>query len=214
LELKYEDYCYDSRFRVFRQKDLIVTVNYDTNYVKKYENPNYKNFSEALDNKRSLFVARYTNGRKVLDFGCGVGDFVKCSRNLGLDCYGWDIANYPLEFKVSEREVFGWEWDVVTFFDSLEHVPDPVSLMRELKTRYIVISLPECHFPEDPDWFMNWKHRKPGEHLWHFDRRGLDEFMKYVGFRRIVHSNYEDKIRTPYDEYLSNILSGVYEKCL
>lgn len=96
------------------------------------------------------------------------------------------------------------------FFDVLEHLEN-IEIVKDLKCKYIFISLPWCHFLS-VDWFMNWKHRRFDEHLWHFNDRSLDKFMNRMGFTRITNtSNIEDLIRKTSSEY-PNILTCVYKK--
>ena len=92
---------------------------------------------------------------------------------------------------------------------SLEHFED-ISFVKDLPCSYVCISLPWCHYFSD-EWFENWKHRRPDEHLWHFNRNSLNEFMQECGFESIATSNIEDIIRKNNEQY-SNILTGIFEK--
>ena len=58
---------------------------------------------------------------------------------------------------------------------------------------------------------MNWKHRKPNEHLFHFDENSLKNFMNSCGYKLIEISNIEDEVRTRYDKDLPNILTGIFK---
>ena len=101
------------------------------------------------------------------------------------------------------------KYDVVCFFDSLEHF-DNIYIIKELKTDYIFISVPWCH-NFSPDWFKSWYHRKPNEHLWHFNKESLLNFMSELGYNCIHTSNIEDTIRKNNKEY-SNILTAIFKK--
>lgn len=57
---------------------------------------------------------------------------------------------------------------------------------------------------------MRWKHRRPGEHLWHWSRDGLDFFMGRLGYRPLMHSNFEDEFRPYPEQSKPNILTAVY----
>ena len=61
------------------------------------------------------------------------------------------------------------------------------------------------------EWFKNWKHRKPNEHLFHFNKTSLVNFMSEVGYTLINMSNIEDTIRKNNLNY-SNIITGVFKK--
>ena len=65
--------------------------------------------------------------------------------------------------------MFNQFYDIITFYDSLEHFEE-IEFVKKLKCNYICISVPNCHYKND-EWFRNWKHRKPNEHLWHFNSK-------------------------------------------
>jgi hypothetical protein len=74
-----------------------------------------------------------------------------------------------------------------------------------------MISLPWCHHPDQDEWFLNWKHRKPNEHLHHFNQRSLCAFMYDQGWSCVNHSNLEDGIRQHEHDW-ENILTAVFKK--
>lgn len=145
----------------------------------------------------------------ILDVGYGNGAFLNLAKN-STTCYGHDISQYPIPEGVSFVEnILENYYEVISFFDVLEHFSNPYFL-GDLNCKYIVCSLPHCHYFSD-DWFKNWKHRKPNEHLWHFNETSLEQFFKVQGYNKINTSNFEDIVRKPEKGY-SNILSGVFQK--
>lgn len=146
----------------------------------------------------------------ILDIGYGNGDFIKAASNIVPNCFGHDVTNYPLPEGIKFiDDITNFKVDVITFYDVLEHYEDIYDITK-LNAEYIVVSLPNCHYFSD-DWFENWKHRKPDEHLWHFDKDALVLFMDEVGYEVISVNNFEDTIRKPIDEN-TNILTGVFKK--
>ena len=71
------------------------------------------------------------------------------------------------------------------------------------------ISVPHCHNTND-EWFEKWKHRRPDEHLWHFDQESLVKFMRRMGFVLCSSSNLEDTIRKNNDQTETNILTCIF----
>lgn len=125
-------------------------------------------------------------------------------------CYGHDISEYPIPEGVSfVNNILENYYEVISFFDVIEHFSNPYFL-KDLNCKYIVCSLPHCHYFSD-EWFENWKHRKPNEHLWHFNEESLVKFFDVQGYSKINTSNFEDVVRKSKEEY-SNILSGVFLK--
>lgn len=147
----------------------------------------------------------------ILDVGYGNGDFLKTAQRMIKNCYGNDIEPaFPLPNNISYvKNIYDAHYDVVCFFDSLEHF-DNIYEIKELKTDYIYISVPWCHYVDDK-WFETWKHRRENEHLWHFNLSSLTNFMRSIGFEYITHSNVEDTIRKS-DNNLPNILTALFKK--
>ena len=145
----------------------------------------------------------------ILDVGYGNGAFLNLAKN-STTCYGHDISQYPIPEGVSFVEnILENYYEVISFFDVLEHFSNPYFL-KDLNCKYIVCSLPHCHNFSD-EWFENWKHRKPNEHLWHFNEESLIKFFDVQGYSKINTSDFEDVVRKSKETY-SNILSGVFLK--
>ena len=145
----------------------------------------------------------------ILDVGYGNGAFLNLAKN-STTCYGHDISQYPIPEGVSFVEnILENYYEVISFFDVIEHFSNPYFL-KDLNCKYIVCSLPHCHNFSD-EWFENWKHRKPNEHLWHFNEESLIKFFDVQGYSKINTSDFEDVVRKSKETY-SNILSGVFLK--
>lgn len=148
----------------------------------------------------------------LMDVGYGNGDFQEACKGCIPVLYGNDIPPaYPLpEGVLSVEDITKQEVEVITFFDSLEHFQD-IEFVKDLKCKYVVISLPWCYGGDNDTWFENWKHRKPDEHLYHFTEKSLTAFMKRQGYSLINFCNLEDKVRV--DKTLSpNILTATFYK--
>jgi len=197
-------------FGVIHQIDRKPYV-YDTSYIDK----GYGTLRQLTDEMAYLRLG-YIRGaigipiNSILDVGYGTGDFLKvCKRTIPNSC-GHDLFKDLLpEGCTFIDSITDTYFDVITFFDSLEHYPD-IDFVRNLQCRYVVISLPWCHNIND-EWFENWKHRKPDEHLHHFNRASLQAFMNDKGFDMVTYNNVEDTIRTSTSKY-PNILTAVFKK--
>lgn len=145
----------------------------------------------------------------ILDVGYGNGSFLKTCSNIISKCFGHDVSNVKVDQVEIVDNIFDRHYEVITFFDSLEHFED-IYILDKLNCDYICISVPWCHnFNEE--WFMNWKHRRPNEHLWHFDDISLKTFVEKQGFVQLNSTNVEDVIRKNNRTY-PNILTSVFKK--
>jgi len=150
----------------------------------------------------------------LTDFGYGNGAFLNhCDKN-GKITYGYDISNYPTPLGTLKiNNVNDYQVDVMTFYDSLEHLPqnELTEFLKNLKTKYICISVPWYHEDQGADWFLKWKHRRENEHLHHFDSHGLINLLILSGYKVLYLGNDEDQVRTPVDD-LPNILTVIARK--
>lgn len=185
----------------------ISKMKYDHTYVNAYNN--FKLQTEYMSWLRYGYMVAsigYTP-KSVLDVGYGNGEFLKvCSKTIE-KCMGNDVSEYPLPDKCEFVEIYE-KTEVITFFDSLEHFED-ISFVKNLNSKFLIISVPWCHHPDDDEWFSSWKHRKPGEHLWHFNHVSLVKFMKSNDYSLINYCNIEDAIRKSVTS-LENILTASF----
>lgn len=146
-------------------------------------------------------IVRHGGEGRLLDIGCANGDFLVQARQRGWDVLGVDpsaaraeaiAAGVPLvgttvrDAAVPERTL-----DVITFWDVLEHVPDPVGDLRSARRLLKAGGLVAATVPDAGNvvaklsgrrWFG---FRTTGEHLQFFSRQSLKQAMEQAGFRVI-----------------------------
>lgn len=194
---------------VIKQLNINNQVDYNIDYVTN----SYDNYGEKV-NYISFLRLGYLLGvineipNSILDVGYGNGAFLKACKNIIKNCYGNDVSDYNLPMDINfVSDIFSQHYDVITFFDSLEHFHD-INFVKDLKCNYVLISVPCCHYYSD-EWFENWKHRRPDEHIFHFNENSLNEFMVECGFQKMSNSFVEDTIRKGEEK---NILTGIFKK--
>lgn len=189
---------------------------YDEKYVAGYD---------ALDCQK-MSMLRYWKivekiGRpitSILDVGYGNAAFLKYAGSQGVQIFGYDVHNHnglsESQRVPSVKEGF---YDVITYFDALEHVEDIGKEIKELADHhYLVISVP-CLRPDEnasdwDRWFESWHHRKENEHLWHFTPLMLDIFIRMNGYSLIYMGNPEDEIRQTRERGRWNIMTAIFRK--
>lgn len=198
---------------LIKQKSILNKIRtYDYDYV----NSSYNQYGEKGSQMAGLRLGYLVSKlgywpESILDVGYGNGDFLKICKNK-IDSYGNDISGYPVPKGVTFVEnIFERHYDVICFFDVLEHF-EKIDFVQNLKCDYIFLSLPWCHNFSD-EWFSNWKHRRPDEHLWHFDEKSIENFFNEMGYEMIDYSNIEDLIRVSNEDY-PNILTCILKKNL
>ena len=135
------------------------------------------------------------SGMKMLEPGCGRGEFLSNFKELGLDVYGVDIspeaANYATDYAVAlcdvENESLPFDddmFDVIYSKSFIEHLNNPEKYLEEA---YRVLKPGGKFITLVPDWESNYKiyfddftHRTP------FTIISLSDAYKMYGFDKIA----------------------------
>jgi len=157
------------------QYPLEVTKRYDFDYVHtRYDTYTTTDFMSHL---RLGFVRSiHPQPGRLLDVGYGNGSFLRLAQKAGYDVYGNDVHGCGEKYGIREVSLNGEAWDVVTFFDSLEHF-ESLELPRQIcrNAHAVVVSVP-C-LPDAEQDISTWRHYRPGEHLHYFTERSLAELL-------------------------------------
>jgi len=145
---------------------------------------------------------------KLLDVGCGDGRFLRYAKEQGFEVWGIDFDKKSVEnvkrnlgidtvFAMSLEEFYKYakeknlKFDVITFFEVLEHQDKPrefLEMVRGLLKEggYIAGSVPnrERLFVE-MDWkdYFNWDY--PPHHFLRFSKSSLEKALNFSGFKDV-----------------------------
>lgn len=189
---------------------------YDRNYIAaRYETYPKEQMTACAFLRLGLVLNKIAlKPMRLLDYGYGNGAFLRAAvahpriAANGLEINGWPIPEGARQV----TDPYADEWDTVCFFDVAEHIQELPKVLTNLHTQRVVISLPWCHAHANGlEWFKTWKHRRPGEHLWHFDAESLRDFLWQYEFNTVYIGNPEDAVRRPTDG-LPNILTVIAER--
>lgn len=159
----------------------------------------------AIAARHLKFTRRFARKGRLVDVGCSSGEFLVLAHDAGFDCSG---IEFSAESAVQARRRSGLSiergtlqdtallpgsCDVLTLFDVIEHVPDPIAdLARafELITPggWLILSTPNIDglFPRASRPLANrldyWPHPEPPHHLFQFSQATLSRIVQRAGF--------------------------------
>lgn len=153
-------------------------MDYEGPYFKKYQQLDNSKMGAALTKLRVDLVERHygDNGSQVIDIGIGGGRFV-----TQYGCWGFDVnpdAVAWLEERSALRDPYANSVDALAFWDSLEHIPDPESIVACAR-QWVFVSMPIYENAKD---CLESPHYKPGEHIWYWTFDGLSRWFQRQGF--------------------------------
>jgi SAM-dependent methyltransferase len=127
------------------------------------------------------YVARYSEGPRLLDVGCHVGNLVAAARERGLQAEGVDVdpraiaQGRSLGRPVSQMPVdaLSGEYDAVVLNHVLEHVVDLTAFLRSVEELLaprglLFVFVPHYRGLVPRLMGENWYGWLPNQHVWHF----------------------------------------------
>jgi SAM-dependent methyltransferase len=135
----------------------------------------------------------------LLDVGSGDGDFMFRARPHGWRVRGIEVneaavqsaRDAGLEVHHGDLASAGFapgSFDLVRLWHVLEHVPDPIGLLRQIAPLLrpegvLIIGVPDFGSPVRRLSGARWSGLQPGFHLSHFDRHTLRRVVERAGFQ-------------------------------
>lgn len=157
---------------------------YNADYHQKFLERANTEIGRKIYGVRWSLVERHAHGNlALLDYGCASGAFHIASRN-GYATYGYDINPHCGFSEIPNRKI-----DILTMWDSFEHVPDPVGLIKSFDPEWIFLSTPNLESVCGD--IRKWKHYRPYEHIYYFDRYSLSVILDSIGYE-IIEENFEE----------------------
>lgn len=166
-------------------------------YPRGYFGRRHRVFNTMFMNLRVRSLPPATQGARVLDIGCGLGDFLLACRHKGWQIAGIEQEAAPilktersLDFEVLAPEKLGEladaSFDAVTLWHVLEHVPDPRHTLREVFRLLrpggsLVVEVPNFASWQALMGPAQWFHLDVPRHLVHFERDTLRAMLEAEG---------------------------------
>lgn len=173
----------------------------------------------VVDNRKSIFervifreakkvlekagFISFSKTKRLLDFGSGKGQFLVVAKQSGWDEIGVetakeraDFAREKYEVKVSqefysEGKVEDGSFDLITLNHVLEHLPDPLGLLKKLldsnlsKDGLIYVEVPRADSWQAKIAGNKWMHWDIPKHLTHWTEDGLEKGLNRIGYKKV-----------------------------
>lgn len=125
---------------------------------------------------------------RLLDVGSGDGAFVRLARADGWEALGFDPYAPAADLRTLDEADAAGPFDLVTFWQSLEHEDDPVTLLRRARGWLrpggrIFVSLPNVDSPQARWGGPSWFHLDLPRHRVHFSSTTLEAAAGRAGLR-------------------------------
>ncbi len=135
---------------------------------------------------------------RVLDIGCGHGGMLRTLRARGWQVVGTEFGARPpqspdddLDVRYTPLEACGLpgaSFDVVTMWHVLEHMPDPLATLREIRrllapTGRLLVAVPNFGSLQARLTGPHWFHLDVPRHLFHFRPEDLTTLLARAGFQ-------------------------------
>lgn len=169
-----------------------TTAPYDAEYFEKYQRQADTPIGYALTAARLALTERYHDG-ELIDVGIGCGQYVLARTKAGRFTAGYDVNPAGVEWLHNLRlylDLYSRTYEAATFWDSLEHIPDPAAAVAQVE-RYAFVSLPIF---ENAEHCVKSKHFRKDEHIWYFEDRGIRAWFDAQGFDCVESNTMETEI--------------------
>uniref|UniRef100_UPI00404B9217 class I SAM-dependent methyltransferase n=1 Tax=Gelidibacter sp. TaxID=2018083 RepID=UPI00404B9217 len=177
--------------------------------------------SIALKRKLKLINSVSNTEKRLLDFGCGTGDFLEIAQKNGWQIQGIEpnekarsIANQKTKNTVFETSHFSKfnqsSFDVITLWHVLEHLPDLDSHITQFKTLLkpngtLIIAVPNFKSHDANHYKELWAAYDVPRHLWHFSKTAISKLVAKQNLEVIqIHP-------MKFDAYYVSLLSEKYK---
>ena len=191
-------------------------------YADPYYGDGFSKFKGAIQSLREFSAWRrareihqlFGKPGRVLDVGCGEGLFLGYMKKLGWKVCGCEIgerAAARAEERLSQPIHRGdletmpepdLPWNVVMLWHVLEHLSNPMALLKDLSNRMdpnglLVIAIPNASSWQARLFGSDWFHLDPPRHLFSMDLFHLNEMARRVGWK-IIESHHFSLEYNPY----------------
>jgi 2-polyprenyl-3-methyl-5-hydroxy-6-metoxy-1,4-benzoquinol methylase len=146
--------------------------------------------SYSLKKKVGIINSYHTQKGSLLDIGAGTGDFLVTANSLGWLTKGIEpnenakklAVSKGISFEKSIESIENQQFDVITMWHVLEHVPDVTHQINQLKRLLkpngtIIIAVPNYKSFDAQYYGKFWAAYDVPRHLWHFSKISIEKLV-------------------------------------
>lgn len=177
-----------------------------------------KGFAIKSKYKKVVETASESHG-KILDYGCATGEFLNYCKSKGWKTLGIEpneqagnfaADRYGIEVRKGFKEVAEDDFDVLTFWHVLEHIPDLNEVLqfsgKVLKSSgTLVIAVPNINSWDAEHYGAYWAALDVPRHLYHFSEDSMENLLSKNDFKLTR------TIPMKFDSYYVSLLSEKYK---
>ena len=199
---------YDSKNYISHQKEAKIFKDKVYNWVRNH----------MLNTKTKWIKNEVGTSVNLLDFGCGVGEFVKRANQKGLIAEGIEPNYEARQIGIQNKQnifadlsdINNKRFDVVTLWHVLEHLHEPDLFLKEIrnylnKKGKLIIAVPNFESQDAKYYNQYWAAYDVPRHLYHFSKKSISILAEQNGFK--INKTYPLK----FDSYYVSMLSEKYK---
>jgi len=172
--------------------------------------------------QKEKMISGFNTSNRLLDIGCGTGDFIKYVSLKNWDVIGLEpdkgarsLAESKLPGRVFRTdnlfELSHQSFGIITMWHVLEHVSELNKYMAQInlileKDGRLIIALPNPESADAKHYKKYWAAYDVPRHLYHFSKKNISELASNNGFRL------ETIKPMVFDSYYVSMLSEKYKK--
>jgi 2-polyprenyl-3-methyl-5-hydroxy-6-metoxy-1,4-benzoquinol methylase len=154
--------------------------------------------SYSLKKKVGLINSYHSQKGSLLDIGAGTGDFLVTAKAIGWHTTGIEpnqnaknlAISKGISFENSIESIVNQQFDVITMWHVLEHVPDVEHQIKQLKRLLkpegtLIIAVPNYKSFDAQHYGKFWAAYDVPRHLWHFSKVSIEKLVSRENMKLI-----------------------------